>query len=69
MGQLDHLLPEEYVVTMRNNLLDRCPVRCRCLVKLLLCSCNSITRHCLIKHANHRTTHMPHDSGHAAAGG
>jgi len=26
VGQLDHLLPEEYVVTMRNNLLDRCPV-------------------------------------------
>jgi aarF domain-containing kinase len=26
VGQLDHLLPEEYVVTMRNNLLNRCPV-------------------------------------------
>ncbi|KXZ42167.1 hypothetical protein GPECTOR_192g313 [Gonium pectorale] len=26
VGQLDHLLPEEYVLTMRNNLLDRCPV-------------------------------------------
>jgi len=22
----DHLLPEEYVLKMRNNLLDRCPV-------------------------------------------
>lgn len=22
----DHLLPEEYVITMRNNLLDKCPV-------------------------------------------
>ena len=22
----DHLLPEQYVVTMRDNLLDRCPV-------------------------------------------
>jgi len=26
IGQLDHLLPEEYVLTMRNNLLDRCPI-------------------------------------------
>ncbi|KAF5843718.1 ABC1 family-domain-containing protein [Dunaliella salina] len=26
IGQLNHLLPEEYVMTMRNNLLDRCPV-------------------------------------------
>ncbi|GFR41354.1 hypothetical protein Agub_g2037, partial [Astrephomene gubernaculifera] len=26
IGQLDHLLPEEYVETMRTNLLDRCPV-------------------------------------------
>nr|QKY15035.1 ABC1-like protein (ABC1) [Polytomella parva] len=26
MGQLDHLLPEEYVLTMRSNLLDKCPV-------------------------------------------
>ncbi|KAL6763996.1 ABC1 family-domain-containing protein [Haematococcus lacustris] len=26
IGQLDHLLPEQYVVTMRNHLLDRCPV-------------------------------------------
>lgn len=22
----DHLMPEEYVLKMRNNLLDRCPV-------------------------------------------
>jgi len=26
VGQLDHLLPEEYVSTMRRHLLDRCPV-------------------------------------------
>ncbi|GLC72431.1 hypothetical protein PLESTF_001246800 [Pleodorina starrii] len=26
IGQLDHLLPEEYVLTMRRHLLDRCPV-------------------------------------------
>ncbi|GIL99023.1 hypothetical protein Vretimale_4271 [Volvox reticuliferus] len=26
IGQLDHLLPEEYVLTMREHLLDRCPV-------------------------------------------
>jgi hypothetical protein len=26
IGQLDHLLPEPYVVTMRNNLLDKCPI-------------------------------------------
>mmetsp|Transcript_33405 Transcript_33405/g.79191 ORF Transcript_33405/g.79191 Transcript_33405/m.79191 type:complete len:530 (-) Transcript_33405:81-1670(-) len=26
VGQLDHLLPEEYVVTMRKHLLDKCPV-------------------------------------------
>ncbi|KAG2499118.1 hypothetical protein HYH03_002701 [Edaphochlamys debaryana] len=26
VGQLDHLLPEEYVSTMREHLLDRCPV-------------------------------------------
>ena len=26
LGMLDHLLPLEYVETMRNNLLDRCPV-------------------------------------------
>mmetsp|Transcript_3442 Transcript_3442/g.9893 ORF Transcript_3442/g.9893 Transcript_3442/m.9893 type:complete len:315 (+) Transcript_3442:314-1258(+) len=26
IGQLDHLLPKEYVETMRRNLLDRCPV-------------------------------------------
>ena len=26
IGQLDHLLPEPYVETMRDNLLDRCPV-------------------------------------------
>lgn len=25
VGQLDHLLPEEYVLTMRRHLLDRCP--------------------------------------------
>ena len=25
VGQLDHLLPEEYVLTMRKHLLDRCP--------------------------------------------
>lgn len=23
---MDHLLPAEYVVTMRNNLLDKCPL-------------------------------------------
>lgn len=26
IGQLDHLLPEEYVLTMRAHLLDKCPV-------------------------------------------
>eukprot|EP00798_Chlamydomonas_sp_ICE-L_P012309 gene12309-15472_t len=26
IGQLDHLLPEEYVSTLRDNLLDKCPV-------------------------------------------
>ncbi|WIA33107.1 hypothetical protein OEZ86_006260 [Tetradesmus obliquus] len=26
IGQLDHLLPEEYVVTMRQHMLDKCPV-------------------------------------------
>lgn len=26
IGQLDHLLPEEYVVTMREHMLDKCPV-------------------------------------------
>lgn len=26
IGMLDHLLPREYVLMMRNNLLDRCPV-------------------------------------------
>lgn len=26
IGQLDHLLPSEYVTKMRDNLLDRCPV-------------------------------------------
>jgi hypothetical protein len=26
VAQLDHLVPEEYVVKMRDNLLDRCPV-------------------------------------------
>eukprot|EP00878_Enallax_costatus_P022583 GHUV01023973.1.p1 GENE.GHUV01023973.1~~GHUV01023973.1.p1 ORF type:complete len:213 (+),score=58.02 GHUV01023973.1:171-809(+) len=26
IGQLDHLLPEEYVLTMRQHMLDKCPV-------------------------------------------
>lgn len=26
LGMLDHLLPSEYVVTMRDNMLDKCPV-------------------------------------------
>jgi hypothetical protein len=26
VGQLDHLLPNQYVATMKENLLDRCPV-------------------------------------------
>lgn len=26
IGQLDHLLPDEYVHTMRTHLLDQCPV-------------------------------------------